>query len=107
MYAETSLKLADELHSVIGKARALLILARVETTNKAWLNAERNFKDAIRIFEELEQLFELAKTYYFYSQLKRATNDAKREGEYIKKAKEIFEKLGAKAWLKKIPKALT
>jgi hypothetical protein len=78
--------------------------------------------EAISIFEELKQPFDLARAYYYYakssalkmresSSFRRdmgssATNPGGEKGkEYLRKAKEIFKKLGAKGWLLKIKAA--
>ncbi|MEW6686741.1 MAG: hypothetical protein AB1393_11140 [Candidatus Edwardsbacteria bacterium] len=69
------------------------------------------FKSAISIFEELKQPFEIAKAYYYYAQSIKTVGTGlvpvqfdDTANEYLQKAKEIFEKVGAKAWLAKIRK---
>uniref|UniRef100_A0A7C4TGK0 Tetratricopeptide repeat protein n=1 Tax=candidate division WOR-3 bacterium TaxID=2052148 RepID=A0A7C4TGK0_UNCW3 len=128
-YGNSALKLAQELDLKSGKAKALLIKARIEVADSRWQIADRRFKEAIKLFEELNQPFELAKAYYYYGEcLLRRTGVrekiprpfGKRAGvrgqedeegiarlktdatEYFRKAKEIFEKIGARAWLKKV-----
>lgn len=97
-----ALRLAEQLHSLIGKARTLLILARTNTNAKAWQNAENDFRKVFNMLEKMKRPYELARAYYFYAQLKRAICDAPAADEYLKKAKDIFRKTGAKVWLKKI-----
>ncbi|MBI4727093.1 tetratricopeptide repeat protein [candidate division TA06 bacterium] len=103
-YAEQALQLAEELKSKTGKAEALLLQARIE-------KAESKFKEAIAIFEELKQPFETAKAYYYYGRMLtsrirkpecRTQENTKEAEEYLQKAREIFEKIGAKGWLKKV-----
>ncbi|MEW6685211.1 MAG: tetratricopeptide repeat protein [Candidatus Edwardsbacteria bacterium] len=112
------LELAEELKSKVGEAEALLLQARimveqaslpvtqtgmsVPSSVQASLLIDK-FKEAILIFEQLKQPFEIAKAYYYYAQsLKLHTPTPLDRGEYLQKAKEIFEKIGAKEWLNKI-----
>jgi len=98
-YAESALKFAEELKLKSGRAEALLLLARIETANSRWQIADSRFKEAISIFEEQKQLLELAKSYYYYAECQKMCNKQKKAREYKQKAKEIFERIGAKSWL--------
>jgi tetratricopeptide (TPR) repeat protein len=64
--------------------------------------ADEKFKEAIEIFEELRKPFELGKSYYYYSEFLKNNGEIEKAREYIKKAEEIFEKIGAKGWLRKL-----
>ncbi len=130
-YADNAFKLAQELGSKHDKARALLMQARIfhqgllrgikgdrglsgVGADARWQIADMKFKEAIKIFEELKQPFELAKAYYYYGEmlksetLKQVQGDSGRKGEkgkaneYLQKAREIFEKIGAKQWFAKV-----
>ncbi|MEW6686234.1 MAG: tetratricopeptide repeat protein [Candidatus Edwardsbacteria bacterium] len=116
IYAEESLKLADELKSKLGKAEALLLQARIEAaqiplnppllkgesegdfspplekgeSKGNWQIADSRFKEAISIFEELKQPFEIAKAYYYYSEMPKVKGERKTAVDYLQKAKEIF-----------------
>lgn len=84
-YADQALVLAGELKSKAGQAEALLLQARIgKSRNK--------FKEAIAIFEELKQPMETAKAHYYYGRV-MSIKDA------VDRARNIFEKLGAKGWL--------
>ncbi len=129
-YTDKALEIAEELDLKEEKAVVLLMQARIfhqELLRKIkgdkglsgvgadtrWQIADMKFKEAIKIFEELKQPFELAKAYYYYGEmlksetLKQVQGDSGRKGEkgkaneYLQKAKEIFEKSGAKVWLEK------
>uniref|UniRef100_A0A7V0Z4N1 Tetratricopeptide repeat protein n=1 Tax=candidate division WOR-3 bacterium TaxID=2052148 RepID=A0A7V0Z4N1_UNCW3 len=79
-----------------------------------WQDAEDKFKEAIALFEELKQPFELAKAYYYYGEaLKKCSVQFQLDEKeivylkmdatkYLQKAKEIFKRIGAKGWLKKV-----
>jgi len=134
-YADNAFKLAQELGSKHDKARALLMQARIfyqgllrgikgdrglsgVGADTRWHIADMKFKEAIKIFEELKQPFEIAKAYYYYGEmlksetLKQVQGDSGRKGgkkkanEYLQKAREIFEKIGAKGWLKRVNELL-
>ncbi|MEO0189860.1 MAG: hypothetical protein ABIL70_03750 [candidate division WOR-3 bacterium] len=66
----------------------MLLWARIES-------AEGKFKEAIKIFEELKQLFGLAKACYYYGEMLKS-HETKRANQYLQKAKEIFKNLNAK-----------
>jgi len=135
--------LALGLNSKAGKAEALLLQARILhqellrgvkgdkrllgvggvtcSADTRWQIADRRFKGAIALFEELRHPFELAKAYCYYGEFLlrrtevrekipcsfgertgvREKEEEKGATEYLQKAQEIFEKIGAKAWLKK------
>jgi len=150
-YTEKALNLAEEMDSKSGKAEALLLLARILnqgllrevksdkglsgfgggtcSADTRWQIADRRFKEAIKLFEELKQPFELAKAYYYYAeslllkaefgeknphpfgkQTRVRGEDNEKEAirlktdatEYLLKSKKIFEKIGTKVWLKKV-----
>jgi len=142
-YLDRALKLAEELNLKKEKACALLLQARILNQgllrvikgdeglsgdvrgtfgeDSGWQIADRRFKEAIKIFEELRHPFDLAKAYYYYGEYllrrtgvrekiprpfweragMRGQEEEKGATEYLQKAKEIFEKIGAKAWFKK------
>uniref|UniRef100_A0A7V3RI95 Uncharacterized protein n=1 Tax=candidate division WOR-3 bacterium TaxID=2052148 RepID=A0A7V3RI95_UNCW3 len=89
------------------------------STDTRWQIVDRRFKGAIGLFEELRQPFELAKAYYYGECLLRRARvrekiprpfweraevrrQEKGTTECLQKAKEIFERIGAKIWLKKV-----
>ncbi len=135
-YIGEALKIAAEMKSKSDKAKVLLLQARILHqgllrvirgykglsgvvrgtfgADSPWQIADSRFKEAIRLFKELNQPFELAKAYYYYGEalkecrvqfqldekeIVRLKSDATK---YLQKAKEIFEKIGAKIWLKKV-----
>ncbi len=135
-YARKALKLAIQSNSKLCKAEGLLLQAKIyakeqlpmvirydrgkaarrgkyETREKV----EEKFKMAIEIFEELKQVFEIAKAYFYYGQFLlekiRFIDDEKENiglradaTKYLKKAKEIFEKIGVRVWVRKIEEFL-
>jgi len=143
-YTEKALNLAEEMDSKSGKAEALLLQARILNQgllrvikgdeglsgdvrgtfgeDSGWQIADRRFKEAIKLFEELKQPFDLAKAYYYYGEFLlrrtgvrekiprpfweragvRVQEEEKGATEYLQKAREIFERIGAKIWLKKV-----
>ncbi|MDP2807631.1 MAG: hypothetical protein Q8O74_05790 [bacterium] len=76
------------MNSKIGRAEALLLQARIEISGD-------KFQEAITVFEELNQPMETAKAWYYYGQVMF-------DKALLNKARDIFEKIGAKGWLAKI-----
>lgn len=117
-YANQALKLAEELKSKAGRAEALLLQARIYSVLPPLLKGAKGdfngkFLEAIEIFRELKQPFDLARAYYYRAEssalLKRESSSCGRgrgqraKGkDYLLKAKQIFTKLGAKVWLGKV-----
>uniref|UniRef100_A0A7C4TC61 Tetratricopeptide repeat protein n=1 Tax=candidate division WOR-3 bacterium TaxID=2052148 RepID=A0A7C4TC61_UNCW3 len=126
-YFALASRLVRELKSKKGKAQVMLLKARIgmaktQSNREIKGQTDEKFKEAIKIFEELRQPFELAKAYYYYGEYLlrrtevrdkiprpfgeragvRGQEEEKGATEYLQKAKEIFEKIGAKFWFKKV-----
>ena len=123
-YADKALEIAEEMNLKKERAYALLLQARIfyqgllrgikgdrwlseVGADTRWEIADMKFKEAIKLFEELNQPFELAKAYYYYGEaLKKCSGqfqlDEKESTKYLNKAREIFKKIGAKVWLKRV-----
>jgi predicted ATPase/class 3 adenylate cyclase len=101
-YVKTSLTLTEELKSQSGKADALLLKAVIENIKGGKEKAKEYFETAIAIFERLQMLLELAIAYYYYSEWHGKSDSPSDAQVYLHKAKEIFEKINAKDWLRKI-----
>jgi tetratricopeptide (TPR) repeat protein len=100
-YAEKSFRLAEELKVRPRRAEALILQARVDIADANWPRAETRFREALMIFEELNQPLELAKAYSYYAEGLDAMGEEKGAEEYHRKAKALFDKIGAKGWAKK------
>jgi tetratricopeptide (TPR) repeat protein len=112
IYVEEALRLAEVQKLKAGRAEALLLQARIEAANgiKSSLSIppllkgdkgdfNGKFKEAISVFEALKQPFDLARVYYYYA---KSIGQRAESEKYLKKASDIFKKLGAKGWLAKI-----
>jgi tetratricopeptide (TPR) repeat protein len=111
--AREALKLADGLRSKSGRAEGLLLMARIDAaecmeppcgdqehhSRISRQRSEGEFKEAIAIFEKLKQPFDIARAYYYYARSKAHRAESM---EFLKKAKGIFKRLGAKGWLAKL-----
>lgn len=107
-YAKLSMKLAEELKSRLGRVEALLLQARIEAKQAPGEQWVDKFKEAIRILEEMNHPFEMAKVYYYYAEALSTTSaDAQSEkfkteaAGYLQKAKEIFEKISTPQWVER------
>jgi tetratricopeptide (TPR) repeat protein len=104
IYADQALKLADEMKSKSGRAEALLLQARIFSVYPPFIKGDRGdfngkFLEAIRIFKELKQPFDLARAYFYRAQ---GLGFSKEGIKDLQKAKQIFTNLGAKGWLAKV-----
>jgi tetratricopeptide (TPR) repeat protein len=96
-YGEKAFNLALELNFKLGEAEAFVLLGRIDRKK-----AEKKFKEAIKIFEDLGNQFELGKSYYYYGEFLMNKGEIKKATEYIEKAENIFEKISAKGWIKRV-----
>jgi tetratricopeptide (TPR) repeat protein len=64
--------------------------------------ARAAFRESIEIFKEARNELELGKTCYYFAQELRALGDSSESEWYRVQAKEIFQRLGAKGWLRKM-----
>lgn len=105
-YTRKAWRFAEEIGFESGRADVLLLLARIEMVEGKKDEAEKKFKQAIKIFVKLKLKFELARAYHYYADalLNKiiSTNQKAKAIEYLKKSKEIFEEICSKLWLEKV-----
>ncbi|MCK4234145.1 tetratricopeptide repeat protein, partial [candidate division WOR-3 bacterium] len=94
--------LVDEIGTKEYKAGAFSVSGLVYTKEKKWKKATSAFKEAISIFKKLETEFDLAKVYYHFGLMLKASGDKTNAKKYFTKAKKIFKKVKASEWIKKI-----
>ncbi|MEW6070186.1 MAG: DUF835 domain-containing protein [Candidatus Thermoplasmatota archaeon] len=73
---------------------------------KEWDKSIEHFKASIRSMEELKMPYELAKSYYEYGLTCLNMGEREEASNYLKRAMEIFEKLGAIAAVEKVERAI-
>ncbi|MBI4727047.1 tetratricopeptide repeat protein [candidate division TA06 bacterium] len=99
---ECASKEEDKLQ--IGCANRLLgIICREE---RKWQEAQKWLEESIAIFERLRVPYELGQGYLEIGRLERDRGNIQLSQDFFKRAREIFEKLGAKKDLEKINKEL-
>jgi hypothetical protein len=97
----------------LGRAEALLLIARTETIINRWQISDGKFNEVIAVLEQLKQPYEIAKAYFYYAETlelaSRFMQDEKVKmdaTQYFYKSKDIFRKIGAKIWLDRCLKYL-
>jgi tetratricopeptide (TPR) repeat protein len=87
------------LKTKAGEAEALSLQTILSIKQRHFKTGERNIKRAINFFEKLHRRLDLAKCYFYYSQLLSAKGDSPQAKQYCKKALAVFSKLGARYWM--------
>jgi tetratricopeptide (TPR) repeat protein len=88
--------MARSLGSKSSIAQALCISGRIYAQRGRIEKATAYFKEAIQMLSDIGNIHELAKAYYWF-----AVVPACHREECMKRATEIFRKVGAHAWLGK------
>lgn len=101
-YVNNSLVLAGEIKSQSGEADALLLKGVIENFKGDKEKAKNYFDTAIAIFEKSQLPLELAIAYYYFSEWHRQSDSPSGAQEYLQKAREIFERINAKDWMRKV-----
>ncbi|HIE34335.1 MAG TPA: hypothetical protein EYP86_04275 [Candidatus Altiarchaeales archaeon] len=99
-YINALRKITSELGSKSNYALSLCLLARVSAKIGDWQKSRRNFRKVIQLCRNLKEILELRKVYYWYGE---ATLNKKTDARnYLELAREIFMRVGARGWLKKV-----
>ncbi len=98
-------ELPKELKSKMFEGKMNVLLGRYQTETKNFKRASECFDAALNIFEDLENKLEIGKVYYFLGLLEYRKGSKSFYQRHLKKASEIFNSIGAKAWKEKAKEA--
>lgn len=83
-----------------------LLLGRYYVKTNDFKKADLHLRQALRIFEELEEKFTIGQVYYYLSKMELVKGKESAYKEYINKSLEIFNSIGAKGWKEKTEQTL-
>lgn len=105
-YCDKALKIFERLNEKYMIGSVYSKYGIIYRFKKDWERAIKYFNDSIRITEALSMPYDLGERYYEQSLMYNDKGDKREALLCLKKAKEIFEKLDAKQWLKKVEEGL-
>jgi hypothetical protein len=94
--------LAGALKSKKHRGVVLYLQGRLHVRRGVGDLARAAFQESIAIFKENKNELELGKACYYFAQGLRDLGEASKAGESLAQANEIFARLGAKGWLRKM-----
>ena len=96
------LSLSEKINSKEMKVEVLCFLGRFYTKERKWDKAKSSFGESISILKEMKTRFKLGKAYYYQGCMFSESGDKTNTKKSFKLAMEIFKKIGAKGWIRKI-----
>jgi tetratricopeptide (TPR) repeat protein len=89
-----------------GEMETVLIRARIDSGLDRGTEAQRAFEEVIAYFEKTSQPFDTAKACYYYADALAEQSQPDRARIYYQKARAVFERIGAQAWLDRLDKKI-
>jgi len=94
--------LTGQLGSKAHQAKGLCLKGRLHVKRGEGAPARAAFGEAMTLFKELRNELDLGKVCFYYAQGLAELGEAREAQWYRVQAKEIFARLGAKGWLRRM-----
>ncbi len=100
-YLNQALTRANELNSDDAVAEIMYLFGIFWIKKKDWDKAKESFEKAVSTFEEIKDLYASGKAYYYFGLMFTEMDDEVNSRVHLKKARDNFEKIGARWWFEK------
>ncbi|MBW1649510.1 MAG: tetratricopeptide repeat protein [Deltaproteobacteria bacterium] len=91
---KTALSIYKKIGNTIGEANCISIIGGLLFKTGDYKSAENYFNKALKLYENIQDIYSIATTYLNYGRLFKENKDYKEKGiKFIKKAADIFDSI--------------